>query len=46
MLWTGDGSEILEYQGSLEAPLEWARYHGSANSIWKKDGPTPGDAEA
>jgi hypothetical protein len=36
-LWTGDGSEVLEYQGDLDATLEWARYHGSANSIWHKD---------
>lgn len=34
MLWTGDGSEILEYQGDLDATLEWARYHGSANEVW------------
>ena len=33
MLWTGDGSEILEYTGDLEFEFEWARYIGSANSI-------------
>jgi hypothetical protein len=37
-LWTGDGSEILEYQGDLDATLEWARYVGSANAIWEKEG--------
>ncbi|MCC7492088.1 MAG: hypothetical protein IT204_07085 [Fimbriimonadaceae bacterium] len=31
MLWTADGSEILEYTGDLDAPLEWARYIGGAN---------------
>jgi hypothetical protein len=36
-LWTGDGSEILEYQGDLDATLEWARYHGSANAVWRKE---------
>jgi hypothetical protein len=31
LLWAADGSEILEYQGSLDQPLEWARYIGGAN---------------
>ncbi|MBI5831582.1 MAG: hypothetical protein HZB16_04630 [Armatimonadetes bacterium] len=31
MLWTADGSEILDYRGTLDAPLEWARYIGGAN---------------
>ena len=25
MLWTADGSEILDYRGELETELEWAR---------------------
>ncbi len=31
MLWTADGSEILDYRGDLDAELEWARYLGGAN---------------
>jgi len=31
MLWTADGSEILEYGGRLSDEIEWARYIGSAN---------------
>jgi len=33
LLWTADGSEILDYRGELEAPIEWARYIGIGN--WK-----------
>ena len=32
MLWTGDGSEILDYKGSLTQPLEWAKYMGNPNT--------------
>lgn len=32
MLWTSDGSEILDYKGSLDQPLEWARYMGNPNT--------------
>lgn len=32
MLWTGDGSEILEYKGPGSQPLEWARYMGNPNT--------------
>jgi len=32
MLWTADGSEILNYSGSLKQPLEWAMYMGNPNS--------------
>jgi hypothetical protein len=31
MLWTADGSEILEYAGSMSEEIEWARYIGIAN---------------
>ena len=31
MLWTADGSEILDYRGDLDAELEWARYLGGVN---------------
>lgn len=33
MLWAGDGSEILEYAGDIDAEFEWGRYLGSANPI-------------
>jgi len=33
LLWIGDGSEILEYEGALDREFEWGRYHGSANAI-------------
>ena len=32
MLWTADGSEILDYRGSMSDQVEWARYIGIANS--------------
>lgn len=32
MLWTSDGSEILNYSGKLSQPLEWARYIGNPNT--------------
>ncbi|MBZ0303867.1 MAG: hypothetical protein K8J31_29285, partial [Anaerolineae bacterium] len=30
LLWTADGSEILDYRGSLDDEIEWARYVGGA----------------
>ncbi|GAA4316854.1 hypothetical protein [Compostibacter hankyongensis] len=32
MLWTADGSEILDYSGNLSQHLEWARYIGNPNT--------------
>ena len=32
MLWTADGSEILDYSGNLTQPLEWAKYMGNPNT--------------
>ncbi|MDD5053134.1 MAG: hypothetical protein PHO27_10425 [Sulfuricurvum sp.] len=32
MLWTSDGSEILDYKGVLSQPLEWAKYIGNPNT--------------
>ncbi|WP_206077608.1 hypothetical protein [Pontibacter sp. SGAir0037] len=32
MLWTADGSEILDYSGNLNQPLEWAKYIGNPNT--------------
>ncbi|OAM90471.1 hypothetical protein OH491_01735 [Termitidicoccus mucosus] len=31
MFWSADGSEILDYAGDLDAPMEWARFLGNAN---------------
>lgn len=31
LLWTADGSEILDYRGDMDTELEWARYIGGAN---------------
>ena len=31
MLWTSDGSEILDYNGDLDAPFEWCYFLGTAN---------------
>ncbi|HEX7757706.1 MAG TPA: hypothetical protein VF421_20315 [Niabella sp.] len=32
MLWTGDGSEILDYSGNTQQRLEWAMYMGNPNT--------------
>lgn len=32
MMWTSDGSEILDYKGRLDQSLEWARYIGNPNT--------------
>ena len=31
MLWTSDGSEILDYAGDLDDTFEWCRFLGTAN---------------
>ena len=31
MLWTADGSEILDYKGNLDEPFEWCYFVGAAN---------------
>lgn len=31
LLWSADGSEILDYAGKLDDPIEWARYIGHPN---------------
>lgn len=31
MLWTSDGSEILDYNGNLDEPFEWCYFMGTAN---------------
>ncbi len=31
MLWTSDGSEILEYTGNIDDKMEWGKYIGNAN---------------
>lgn len=32
MLWTGDGSEIIDYTGDMDRPFEWAYFLGTANN--------------
>lgn len=41
LLWVGDGSEILDWQGDFDAPMEWGCYIGSANP----HKPVPNDPE-
>jgi len=41
LLWSADGSEILDYAGDLDAPMEWARFVGNANPHM----PVPADPE-
>ena len=41
LLWIADGSEILDYAGNLDEPIEWARYIGLANP----QKPVPGDPD-
>lgn len=38
MLWTGDGSELLDYAGNDEDVFEWARFVGTANRPYPGDG--------
>ena len=40
MLWTADGSEILNYSGDLSQTFEWAYWHGCANPLPPYDNPT------
>ncbi|MBR4959442.1 MAG: hypothetical protein IKY52_00940 [Clostridia bacterium] len=32
MLWSADGSELLDYRGDLDAPFSYAKYIGGANN--------------
>lgn len=41
LLWTADGSEILDYRGKADDEIEWARYIGFANP----HGDLPGDPD-
>jgi hypothetical protein len=43
MLWVGDGSEILEYAGGMDAEFEWGRYLGSANALHAEPLPDTGE---
>ena len=38
MLWSADGSEILDYAGNLEDEFEWCRFLGVANCPMIKEG--------
>ena len=31
LLWTADGSEILDYKGNLQEEFDWCKYIGNAN---------------
>ena len=42
MLWTADGSEILDYRGRMSDEVEWARYIGIANPPAVAPGNDPG----
>ncbi|MBQ2274857.1 MAG: hypothetical protein II334_05250 [Clostridia bacterium] len=41
MLWTSDGSEILDYNGKMDDTFDWCRYMGTANSEFLKEGENP-----
>jgi hypothetical protein len=41
MLWTADGSEILDYKGRMDDQIEWARYIGGANPPAPEPGKPP-----
>ncbi|MBQ3178079.1 MAG: hypothetical protein IJB52_09685 [Clostridia bacterium] len=32
MLWSADGSELLDYRGEMDTPFSWAMYIGGANN--------------
>ena len=34
-LYVSEGSDILEYSGNLDQPIEWARYLGNPNTKWE-----------
>lgn len=39
LLWTADGSEILDYAGDPSAEMEWAKWVGIANGPWATEPP-------
>lgn len=41
MLWTADGSEILNYSGDLDQTFEWACWCGCANNVPADPNPSP-----
>ena len=41
MLWTADGSEILDYAGRMEEPFEWGYFLGTANLPLAGEGDRP-----
>ena len=38
ILWTADGSEMLDYAGDLDESFEWCRYLGTANLPYNTTG--------
>lgn len=45
LLWAADGSEMLDYQGDMEAPFEWGKWIGSANHPGGPDTSLPEDRQ-
>lgn len=41
MFWTADGSEILDYSGNLNQPLEWGKYIGNPNTNYEVNSGPP-----
>lgn len=37
MLWTGDGSEILDFSGNMNDSFEWGRFIGTANRPYRTE---------
>lgn len=46
MMWTSDGSEILDYRGSLEDTFDWARWVGVANPHYPPIDPNNPEADS
>ncbi|MBN2450322.1 MAG: hypothetical protein JXR77_08030 [Lentisphaeria bacterium] len=44
LLWSADGSEILDYGGRFEDSFEWAKWQGVANPAHPYSGSDPGNA--
>jgi hypothetical protein len=46
MMWTSDGSEILDYRGSLDDTFEWAKWVGVANPHYPPIDPNNPEADS
>jgi len=45
MLWTSDGSELLDYDGKLDSKFEWCKFIGVANAKFFEKKPDPNDPQ-